>query len=300
MRFRRCRTGPPRAIEGGDGGSLAAASRAREASRFVRALRYSPGHMPDSRILDRARLGQELDELQAEQQGDMYEGVISPREVSEFEAVAAALKAVLEEAEVGRMSQEMTPARHTVVGNSKVESALALLSPAQREAVEKLLTAATAHDADRGTYVSALERNTLLNQALMHLQPLLALALRPDYRDGRSVYQGLVAQISDVRKDIMSGILSQGMEHRESTLEVDITQDAGDEDEPDAGALADPDLGPDAASAGSAALADPDLDASPGASAGPSPDANPGPSPDASSGIEQDIQRTHRRQDREP
>lgn len=236
--------------------------------------------MADNRILERARIGQELDELQAEQQGDMYEGVISPREVSEFEAVAAAIKAVLEEAEVGRMSQELTPALHTVVGNSKVEHALALLSPAQREALEMLFTAATAHDADRGTYVSALERNTLLNQALMHLQPLLALALRPEYRDGRAVYQDLVRQINDVRKDIVSGILSQGVEHRDSTLEVDITEDAGDEDEPGAGTLADPDLGLEAGPEDSAALADPDLDTSLGA--------------------DSDSQRTRRRQDREP
>jgi hypothetical protein len=251
--------------------------------------------MADNRILDRARIGQELDELQAEQQGDMYEGVISPREVSEFEAVAAAIRAVLEEAEVGRMSQELTPALHAVVGNSKVESALALLSPAQREAVEKLLTAATAHDADRGTYVSALERNTLLNQALMHLQPLLSLALRPDYRDGRAVYQDLVAKINDVRKDIVSGILSQGMEHRESTLEVDITEDAGDEDEPGSGTLADPDLGPDAAGeagpeagpADHATLADPELDASAGAHGEQNPAA-------------EDPRHARRRQEREP
>lgn len=262
--------------------------------------------MPDNRILDRARAGQELDELQAEQQGDMYEGVISPREVSEFQAVAAAIKTVLEEAEVGRMSQEMTPGLHAVIGNSKLEHALALLSPAQREAVEKLFTAATAHDADRGTYVSALERNTLLNQALMHLQPLLALALRPDYRDGRGVYQELVAQINDVRKDILSGILSQGTEHVQQSLEVDITEDAGDEDQPGAGELADPDIGsgtgsdtgtssaPDTGSdAGSetgsaqgATLADPELaasaEASPGASIEPSPGASDEPSPGAS------------------
>jgi hypothetical protein len=243
--------------------------------------------MPDNRTLDRARVGQELDELQAEQQGDTYEGVISPREVSEFQAVAEAIKAVLEEAEVGRMSQEMTPALHTVVGNSKVEHALGLLSPAQREAVEKLLTAATAHDADRGTYVSALERNTLLNQALMHLQPLLALALRPEYRDGRAVYQDLVAQINDVRRDIMSGILSQGMERPQHTLEVDITHDGDEEDEPGAGPLTDPDLGPDTGSKDGAALADPDLDASPDAS------------PEQRPGAETDAQRTRGRKDRE-
>jgi hypothetical protein len=219
--------------------------------------------MSDSRILDRARLGQELDELNDERQSDMNEGAVSPREVSEFQAVTAAIKAVLEEAEVGRMSQELTPGRHAVVGNSKVERALAQLAPAQREAVQKLFTAATAHDAGRGTYVSALERSTLLNQALMYLQPLLALAMRPDFRGGRSIYHELVGQLNEVRKDILSGILAQGTERVSQSLEVDITQD-GDEDEPDTGALADPDL-----DAAPGTVADPDL----GAAAAPDPGA---------------------------
>jgi hypothetical protein len=222
--------------------------------------------MSDNRILDRARAGHELDELNAELQTDMNEGVISPREVSEFHAVAAAIQAVLEEANVGRMSQELTPALHVVVGNNKLERALAQLAPTQRKAVEQLFTAATAHDADRGTYVSALERSSLLNQALAYLQPLLALALRPDFRDSRGVYQDLVAQLNDVRADIMSGILSQVMQRPRKSLDVEVTED-DDEDEPGAEPLADPDLGPDTTPDTSSetmtddpgALADPDL-----------------------------------------
>jgi hypothetical protein len=266
--------------------------------------------MPDNRILDRARLGQELEELQAEQQGDMYEGAISPREVSEFQAVTEAIKAVLEEAEVGRMSQELTPGLHAVVGNSKVEHALALLAPAQRDAVERLLTAATAHDADRGTYVSALERNTLLNQALMYLQPLLATALRPDFRDGRRVYQDLVAQLNDVRRDIMSGILSQGTEIAEPSLEVEITE-GGDEDEPGGGPLADPDLGPDPGAdleqggdqdlgPDPGALSDPELGPEPGSESGALSEPTLDPSLGANSGAKVDPLRKRRGQDRGP
>ena len=222
--------------------------------------------MADNRILDRARAGHELDELNAELQTDMNEGAISPREVSEYQAVTAAILAVLEEANVGRMSQELTPALHVVVGNNKLEHALALLSPTQRKAVEQLFTAATAHDADRGTYVSALERSSLLNQALAYLQPLLAMALRPDFRDGRAVYQDLVAQLNGVRSDIMSGILSQIMQRPRKSLDVEVTED-DDETDPGAEPLANPDLGsgpaPDTVSdpeiADPGALADPDL-----------------------------------------
>lgn len=236
--------------------------------------------MSDSRIFDRARLGQELDDLNAEHQSDMNEAAVSPREVSEFQAVTAAIKAVLEEAEVERMSHELTPGLHAVVGSSKVERALAQLAPAQREAVQKLFTAATAHDAGRNTYVSALERNTLLNQALMHLQPLLALALRPDFLGGRSVYHELVGQLNDVRRDILSGILAQGVEQVSQSLEIDITE-GGDEDEPGAGSLADPDL-----DAEPGAVPDPDLNAAPpdaAAPAAPDPEtlADPALEPDA-------------------
>lgn len=253
--------------------------------------------MGDHHVIDRTRVGQELDALQVEQQEEMYEGAISPREVSELQVVVEAIRAVLEEAHVVRMSQELTPGLHTVVGNSRLEHALRLLTPGQRDAVERLFTAATAHDADRGTYVSALERNALFNQALMYLQPVLSLALRPDYRDGRALYQDLVTRMNDVRRDILSGILAQGVERPSQTLDIDVTEEDDEDAPPDP---LDPDT-PQADAPG--LLADPDLSApvnigtlaaAPDLDAGTEPDTLTEQAPD----IDQDPPR--KRRDRAP
>lgn len=182
------------------------------------------------RIVDKSRLGQDLDELNEQRPVDHHEGPLSAREMAGFQAVAAAMTAVLEEAEVDRASEQLTPALRAVIDKAEVEHAIQALAPDQRVALELLYTAATAHDADRGTYVSALERSTMLNQALMALQPVLALGLRPDFREGRSVYQELVGLVNEVRSDITTGIWSQMMPRRKKQAAP-----VKDEDEDDAG-----------------------------------------------------------------
>lgn len=216
------------------------------------------------RILDKSRLGEDLDELNEQRPVDQHEGPLSAREVAGFQAVAGAINAVLEEAQVDRVSEELTPALRAVIDKVEVENATHALTPEQRAAIELLFTAATAHDPDNGIYVSALERSTMLNQALMALQPVLALALRPDFREGRGVYQKLVDRVNEVRSDITAAIWSQMMPRKKKQATPDKDEDdAGDEppdtpeadDKPGAGdtgdsadeqpiTVPDPDIGP--------------------------------------------------------
>lgn len=140
---------------------------------------------------------------------DAQQGPLSPHQVAEFHAVAAAMQAILDGASADSVAQQ--------------------LPPAQRAALEHLYTARNARDAETGGYVSAVARKSRLNQALRCLQPVLARARRPDFRGSQPIYEGLAARISGVRKEIGSAIQAQIMPMGRKKVDAETDPDPGDE-----------------------------------------------------------------------
>jgi hypothetical protein len=85
------------------------------------------------------------------------------------------------------------------------------LTAMQRQALEALYMAKSAKHVETGEFVSGLKRSDLLNQALIYLQPILALGLRMDFKEGRPRYDQMVGKVSQVRAEISSAIRSQIM-----------------------------------------------------------------------------------------
>ncbi|WP_428267226.1 hypothetical protein [Haliangium sp.] len=177
------------------------------------------------RITDLARRGQDLEELSEQRPVDAYEGPLSEVEIEEFRAVCAAMRTVLDEARVDRIGERLTPGWRMVSDETRLGHAESRLAPSRRMALEKLFTAASARDADRNTFVSGMERKAMLEQALMELQPVLALALRPDFGEGREQYRGLVSAIKDVRKDIATASAVQLVPPQRRRVEVSLDED---------------------------------------------------------------------------
>lgn len=158
------------------------------------------------------RSREERDEQAAQQspaQGDAQAERLSQHKVAEFHSVAVAMQAILDGASVDSIAQAMTPA--------------------QRAALEHLYTARNARDAETGGYVSAAARKNKLDQALRCLQPVLALARRPDFRGGQPIFQTLAAQISGVRKEIGSAIQAQLLPMGRPAKKVEESEDGPDE-----------------------------------------------------------------------
>ncbi|ACY17959.1 hypothetical protein Hoch_5476 [Haliangium ochraceum DSM 14365] len=183
-------------------------------------------------IIDRARMGDDLDDLERESTVDAAQGHIDKRQLTEFEAVTETMRTIFEQGDIERSDEQLTPAIQAVIDRGDLDRVMAGLSPPQRKALDKLFTATTAEDRETGLFVSAIERSYLLNQALMYLQPVLALGLRSDLPGGRKAYHDLVEQLQRVREDISSAFGSQVMKKpKKKPVDKDEEQD-DDEAEP--------------------------------------------------------------------
>ena len=142
------------------------------------------------RFLDQARVGEDLEELNREQHADATPGRLQPDEVDLFTLITEEMVGILE-------------------GQRPFLDIDSSLDPALRCALQALFEAHTSRDGDTNEFVSGMARNKLLNQSLMQLQPILAVALRPDFREGRAMYDRLVGNMNQLRDDIKSSILSE-------------------------------------------------------------------------------------------
>ncbi|GAB4509583.1 MAG: hypothetical protein Tsb0020_26180 [Haliangiales bacterium] len=196
------------------------------------------------RILNKAQAGRELEELNEHLPADAQLGPLEASDVVRFNAVTSAMQEVLTQAQSSRIDERLTPAMNSVLEQAKLDHAESRLPERYRLALEQLYTAATATHAQHGTFVSAVERGILLNQALRHLQPILALGLRPDFREGRAQYAQLVTGINAVRRDISAASALQLVkpQRREALEETELDEpveddaDSGDSDGDDDGA----------------------------------------------------------------
>lgn len=165
------------------------------------------------RVLDRAHRGEDVEELVREQGVDAHPGRLTPELIAEFQAVASSMCDILDEKPALRLSDQ--------------------LSTAQRFALEALYMAKTAKHLETGEFISGMERGELLNQALMHLQPVVALGLRPDLQDGRPVYHQLVSQVTQTRAEITSAIAVELVPPRRAKPRKNAEQDDTSPDDSD-------------------------------------------------------------------
>lgn len=103
----------------------------------------------------------------------------------------------------------------------------------ERRALDALFMAKNARDVETDGTISGMKRAELLNQALIYLQPMLSLGLRPDFEEGRDIYKGLVGQITDAREEIKTAIklenyIPVGVAKKDASREQD-----DDEEDPD-------------------------------------------------------------------
>ena len=106
------------------------------------------------------------------------------------------------------------------------------LGPELKYALKALFEARTAKDAENAEFVSGVLRSKRLNQALISLQPILATALRPDFKEGRTAYNRLVQHINQVRSDINTAILLElGIVYDFSDSKKNV--EGGDDDQDD-------------------------------------------------------------------
>lgn len=135
----------------------------------------------------------DLDELKRGGERDAHEGKLDRKRVDEFHLVTSSMFKCLDEEYEDRMpslSEDLTAAHY--------------------RAIEALFMARTACDVSFGEKLSGLERAGLLNQALIQLQPILSLALRPDFPDRKqalATYRALGAEIQKLQAAIAFAIL---------------------------------------------------------------------------------------------
>jgi hypothetical protein len=147
--------------------------------------------LENKRVLDKALKGEDFRELQRQRDVDAAPGKLLPEHVEEFNRVASSMETALGENARPEFSQELTPM--------------------QRQAMEALYMAKSAKHIETGEFISGLKRGDLLNQALIYLQPILALGLRMDFKEGRPRYDQMVGKVSQVKAEISSAIRSQIM-----------------------------------------------------------------------------------------
>ncbi len=144
----------------------------------------------EKRIVDKANAGEDLEELQKRKTTDAPKGTLLPEQVEQFYAVTSSMEHALRRLPELELNDQ--------------------LSKGQRYALEALYMANSADDLEtEDDSISGMRRAKLLNQALIHLQPVLAMALRPDFKEGRVVYDRLVAQLGELKERIKQVILAQ-------------------------------------------------------------------------------------------
>lgn len=143
-------------------------------------------------VLDKAHKGEDFQELQREADVDAAPGKLLPEYVEEFYRVAG----------------DMDTALDDKVAEPKFSDHL---TPIQRQAMEALYMATTAKHIETGEFISGIKRSDLLNQALIYLQPILALGLRMDFKEARPRYDQMVGKVTQVKSEISSAIRSQIM-----------------------------------------------------------------------------------------
>lgn len=167
------------------------------------------------RILDQAHKDVDYRELVEHKDIDGLPGPVREEAISRFMSVTAAMTATLEEHPQFTLQRTLDTPEHY--------------------ALKALYAAKFGRDMETNIPVSALERSDLLNQALIYLQPILALGLRPDFKEGRAIYDQLVVQVQDVRTTIKTAIKVQTFIQRpqvaiDKTEEEDTDDDESPED----------------------------------------------------------------------
>lgn len=144
----------------------------------------------EKRVLGNVHATEDIQELQQKYSADGPIGRLRPEQVEQFHIITDEMVDILE-------SKNPEVKLDPTVDNSI------------RFALEALFEARTSRDVSTNEFISGLVRNKQLNQALMHLQPVLSMALRPDFPDGRAIYDRLVGDVNQLRASIQQSILAQ-------------------------------------------------------------------------------------------
>lgn len=165
----------------------------------------------ERRVLDQTKHGQDLEELNREWYVDAPVNQLHTEQMEVFRIVTETMNKILEEKNPSLVIDQR-------------------LDTTTRYALEALFEARMSRNVDTNTFISGLIRDKQLNQALMHLQPILAIALRPDFREGRIVYERLVEDLNHLRSDITSSILVE-MPFQEAPAEDKAEEQDDDDDD---------------------------------------------------------------------
>lgn len=172
-------------------------------------------------ILDQAHKDSDYMELVEHKDIDGQPGPVEKEIMEQFLSVTKAVDSILKKNPESTFQQQLdTP---------------------QYYALKALYAAKIGRDMETGIAVSALERQNLLNQALIYLQPVLALGLRPDFREGRAIYDQLAQEVQGVRDDIKDAILVETSIPKPERAKAKAEEEDTDEEPPDADADADAD-----------------------------------------------------------
>ena len=139
-------------------------------------------------VLDKAHKDKDYQELVEQKDNDGYIGEVQRDIIDTFYSVTGAMNTTLQDVPtaITNMNQELrTPEFY---------------------ALKALYGAKTGRDMETNARISGMERAELLNQALIYLQPVLSLGLRPDFKEGRAIYDQLVVKIQDVRTEIKTSL----------------------------------------------------------------------------------------------
>lgn len=164
----------------------------------------------EKQVLDKAHQDEDLRELREQKDVDGHLGPLEQKFIDDFHAVTSSMEKALRHVPDLHFSQELD-------------------SP-EYYALKSLYMARTGRDIETGEYISGLMRQNLLNQALIYLQPVLALGLRPDFREGRVIYDKLVGQVNEVAEEIKSVIIKEAIPPRRRALEHEKEQEDGGDD----------------------------------------------------------------------
>jgi hypothetical protein len=140
----------------------------------------------EKQILDKTRQNEDLQELREQRDIDGYLGPLEQKFIDDFLAVTSSMEKAMRHVPDLHFSKELD-------------------SP-EYYALKSLYTAKTGRDIETGEYISGMARQRLLNQALIYLQPVLSLGLRPDFKEGRGIYDKLVVQVNEVTEEIKTAI----------------------------------------------------------------------------------------------
>ncbi|MEM9493907.1 MAG: hypothetical protein AAGC55_32465 [Myxococcota bacterium] len=169
-----------------------------------------------------SQLGDDVRELNRRWYTDSP-GQLTPEHVEIFHVVTGEMTEILSE-----MYKLDTRKHQELSLNQDIGDTLEL-------ALTSLLEAKNARHAEDSEFISGIERDMLLNQALMHLQPILVMGLDPNLKGGQAIYNDLVHKINEVRRDISSAIRSEIMyrtkQEPKKKSEQDDEEDDGSQDD---------------------------------------------------------------------